>query len=53
LEDEFSEYDTTVIARNPIIGSLISITSTLDSFVMDETSSKGNNQKLKVYDQEI
>lgn len=30
LEDEFSEYDTTVIARNPIIGSLITISSMLD-----------------------
>lgn len=31
LEDEFSDYDTTVIARNPIVTSLISIISYMDT----------------------
>ncbi|CAD8066638.1 unnamed protein product [Paramecium sonneborni] len=46
LEDEFSDYDTTVIARNPIVSSLISIISYMDTLGVQETnSSKNQNQQ--------
>ena len=35
LEEEFAEYQTTLISKNPIISSLITITNHVQSFVQD------------------
>lgn len=42
LEDEFVEFDTAVIARNPIVGSLISITNLLDNLAIQDNKTNQN-----------
>lgn len=40
LEEEFAEYQTTIISKNPILASLITITNIIQSYSVDEDDSQ-------------